>query len=316
MKKIVLFLIMLTAVVCSAIELRQSTVVDVMIGPFVDATDGITREDGLTINAADIALSKNGAAFSAKNDADDPCHSTVGWYIVTLNATDTGTLGVLVLDVLDNDANAVAVWKEYMVVTANVWDSKYSTDVLQVAADPNIALILADTGELQTNQGNWVTATGFATATELAETDANLALAMGATFATGTDSLEAIRNRGDAAWTGSGEIDIGAIADEVVLHMDINSMLPERVWEDPNAGNASVTAADRALIAEAVVVDIDANSTQLAAIVADTGTTLPASIAAVPTVDEIWAKAMSDLAANAPSATASVHAAINWLYEA
>ncbi|KKN75799.1 hypothetical protein LCGC14_0376750 [marine sediment metagenome] len=33
-------------------------------------------------------------------------------------------------------------------------------------------------------------------------------------------------------------------------------------------------------------------------------------------VDEIWAKAMSDLAQGAPSATASVLVAINWLYEA
>ena len=33
-------------------------------------------------------------------------------------------------------------------------------------------------------------------------------------------------------------------------------------------------------------------------------------------VTEIWAKAMSDLASGAPSATASVHTAINWLYEA
>lgn len=35
-----------------------------------------------------------------------------------------------------------------------------------------------------------------------------------------------------------------------------------------------------------------------------------------PTVDEIWAKAMSDLAQGAPSATASVLTAINYLYEA
>ena len=59
--------------------------------------------------------------------------------------------------------------------------------------------------------------------------------------------------------------------------------------------------------------ETDAN---VALVLEDTGTTLPASIAAVPTVDEIWAKALSDLAAGAPSATASVHTAINYLYEA
>lgn len=40
---------------------------------------------------------------------------------------------------------------------------------------------------------------------------------------------------------------------------------------------------------------------------------LPTDIAAVPTVDEIWAKAMSDLAA-VPGITDSVLSAINWMY--
>jgi hypothetical protein len=43
-----------------------------------------------------------------------------------------------------------------------------------------------------------------ATAASLATHDGKLDDAMGATFATGTDSLEAIRNRGDAAWTTGG----------------------------------------------------------------------------------------------------------------
>jgi len=43
---------------------------------------------------------------------------------------------------------------------------------------------------------------------------------------------------------------------------------------------------------------------------------LTASALNTDAVTEIWAKAMSDLAAGAPSATASVLTAINWLYEA
>jgi hypothetical protein len=100
----------------------------------------------------------------------------------------------------------------------------------------DINAILVDTNELQTNQGNWVTATGFATATELAKVpksdgtstwnatalasinaEADTALAdydaptntemvaafteiKGATWASGTDTLEALRDRGDSAW--------------------------------------------------------------------------------------------------------------------
>ncbi len=48
---------------------------------------------------------------------------------------------------------------------------------------------------------------------------------------------------------------------------------------------------------------------------APAGASVSADIAAVPTVDEIWAKAMTDLAQGAPSATASVVTAINYLYE-
>jgi len=86
-----------------------------------------------------------------------------------------------------------------------------------------LATIEADTNELQTNQGNWLTATGFATSGALSTHDgkldtvdtnvdailvdtgttlpATLTDIEGATFVTGTDSLEAIRNRGDSAWT-------------------------------------------------------------------------------------------------------------------
>ena len=41
-----------------------------------------------------------------------------------------------------------------------------------------------------------------------------------------------------------------------------------------------------------------------------------AAVSAAEIVDEVWAKAMTDLAAGAPSATASVFTAINYLYEA
>lgn len=40
------------------------------------------------------------------------------------------------------------------------------------------------------------------------------------------------------------------------------------------------------------------------------------TLSTIPTVTEIWSKAMSDLAAGAPSVTASVLIAINYLYEA
>ena len=47
--------------------LKQSTSVDVLIGPFVDDADGDTPATGLTL---DVELSKNGQALTAKADAN------------------------------------------------------------------------------------------------------------------------------------------------------------------------------------------------------------------------------------------------------
>jgi hypothetical protein len=53
-------------------------------------------------------------------------------------------------------------------------DASLATAANLAVVDANVDLVLADTNELQTNQGNWVTATGFATAAALATVDANL----------------------------------------------------------------------------------------------------------------------------------------------
>ena len=50
---------------------------------------------------------------------------------MTLDATDTGTLGLLRLAVFES--GALPVWEDFMVVTANVYDSLFSTDVLDVS---------------------------------------------------------------------------------------------------------------------------------------------------------------------------------------
>lgn len=42
--------------------LKQSTAIDVSLGPFVDSVDGVTPETGLTITQPDIRLKKNGGA--------------------------------------------------------------------------------------------------------------------------------------------------------------------------------------------------------------------------------------------------------------
>ncbi|RLG44995.1 MAG: hypothetical protein DRN81_03160 [Thermoproteota archaeon] len=291
------------------IYVKQSTSVTLLIGPFLDSTDGNTAETGLTISQADVRLSKNGGNMAQKNESTACTHDELGYYTCPLDATDTNTLGIL--KIMVHETGALPVWMEAEVLTANVFDTMYSTDQLDVNVTnvagtaqtgndngADINAILADTDELQSNQGNWLTATGFATAAALTTHDgkldtvdgivdailedtgttlpaehgllateakqdvidgivddiltdtgttipATLTDMAGATFATGTDSLEAIRNRGDAAWvTGSG-------------------------------GDATEAKQDT-LLANLATVDGIVDS-----ILVDTGTTLPASIAAL-----------------------------------
>lgn len=113
--------------------LRQSTAVELPVGPFVDAADGVTAESGLTITQPDIRLKKNGGAWAQKNAAQTLAHEENGWYEVALDETDTGTAGHLILAIAE--AGALPVWREFMVVPANVYDALVAgTDALQVHA--------------------------------------------------------------------------------------------------------------------------------------------------------------------------------------
>lgn len=112
--------------------LRQSTAVTVKFGPFLDENDGKTVETGLTINQADIRLSKNGGAFAQTNNAAGATHDENGWYGIPLDTTDTGTLARLIVSV--HKSGALPVWREFIILPANVYDSFCASDKLQVDA--------------------------------------------------------------------------------------------------------------------------------------------------------------------------------------
>jgi hypothetical protein len=115
------------------IFLKQSTTVTLMLGPFLDDTDGKTAETALTITQADVRVSKNGGAYAQKSSTASAAHSEAGEYTCAFDATDTGTLGVLKIRV--SEAGALPVWVECMVVPANVYDSLIGgTDYLEIDA--------------------------------------------------------------------------------------------------------------------------------------------------------------------------------------
>lgn len=121
------------------IFLKQSTAVAISFGPFVDPTDGITLETGL-VSAIDhgttgIMLSKNGGALTIRHaTVTASTYDAYGNYIVTLDTTDTNTLGALRMQ-FAAAASCVPVWQDFMVLPANVYDSLVlGSDVLDVSA--------------------------------------------------------------------------------------------------------------------------------------------------------------------------------------
>jgi hypothetical protein len=101
--------------------LKQSATATLVLGPFVDSTDGFTAETALSIAQADVRLSKNAGTFAQKSDTTSASHMENGYYSVPLNTTDTGTLGRLNIGV--TKSGALPVFVEYTVVPANVYES-------------------------------------------------------------------------------------------------------------------------------------------------------------------------------------------------
>lgn len=109
-------------------ELRQSTQVLAVIGPVVAVGDGFTPVTTLSLGAADEAeiLKHNtssvtdisGATFAAVTSAD-------GYYVLTLTTSLTDTLGMLTV-LVNDDSLCLPVKKDFMVLTPQAWDAKYT----------------------------------------------------------------------------------------------------------------------------------------------------------------------------------------------
>lgn len=112
--------------------LKQSTATTLLLGPFLDESDGKTAETALTLSPADILLWKEGGTTLAQKNESTTCtHRSNGYYTCPINATDTNTLGILTVAV--HESGALPIRQDYVVVAANVYDSIVgATDLLQV----------------------------------------------------------------------------------------------------------------------------------------------------------------------------------------
>lgn len=155
--------------------LKQSTASQsVLIGPFVDDTDGTTAETALSIANTDIRLSKNGGNLAAKNSVG-ATHDEAGWYTITLDATDTNTVGRLQGHV--KVTGALMVHFQATVVEEAVYDMLFASGAVALATAASLATAQTDldtlTGSdgvtLATSQPNYAPATASALST--AQTD-------------------------------------------------------------------------------------------------------------------------------------------------
>lgn len=114
--------------------LRQSTSATVMIGPYT-GSDGVALA-GLTLTQSEIMLSKNGAAFVAKNETTNGSHRILGMYSAMFNDTDLNTAGRL--KVVSSAAAALPVWHDFTVLPTSVFDYMFATGIQQVALGSSV----------------------------------------------------------------------------------------------------------------------------------------------------------------------------------
>ena len=179
------------------IYLRQSTASqEVPLGYFLDSTDGNTEETALTVANTDIKLWKTGATTLANKNSGGATHISNGIYYAVLDATDTDTIGPLVI--FCHMTGALAIRLECCVLAANVYDVMFGTTALATVSNITGGTITTATNVTTVNG----LASGVITAASIA-TDAIDADALASDVVTdiwqGTALTEAYASDGAAA---------------------------------------------------------------------------------------------------------------------
>jgi hypothetical protein len=105
----------------------------IILGPFLDDTDGKTPETALSIANTDIKLKKHNGTSDTNKNSGGATHIANGYYYCTLDATDTNTIGRLTISV--NMSGALPVWHEFIVYPAEAFDYLFAaagTDYMKV----------------------------------------------------------------------------------------------------------------------------------------------------------------------------------------
>ena len=107
------------------VYLKADTAATVRVGPFVDATDGVTPETGVTLSGAaqaELLKEGNGATVDISGATWAAITGVGGWYDLSLTTSHTDTLGGLTIIVQDESV-CLPVFVRCVVLQANVYDS-------------------------------------------------------------------------------------------------------------------------------------------------------------------------------------------------
>jgi hypothetical protein len=245
--------------------LKQSTAATIKLGPFVDDSDGKTAETGLTISQADIRLSKNGGDIAQTNNSAGATHDELGYYNVPLDTTDTNTLGTL--KVIVSVSGALPVFADFMVITAEAYDTLCGTDHFTVDLNGTPSV-------------NVVQISGDSTAADNLESycDGTTAQPVNVTQIGGTaQSATDLKDFADTGYNPTTHKVQG-----VVLTDTCTTNTDMRGTDNAYTGTPPTVTAIRQ--------EMDTNSTRLAAILTDTGTTIPGLINALNNLSaqDVW----------------------------
>jgi hypothetical protein len=148
------------------IYLRQSTASqEIPLGFFLDSTDGNTEETGLTIANTDIKIWKTGATTLANKNSGGGTHIANGIYYAVLDATDTDTIGPLVI--FCHVSGALAIRLECQVLDEAMYDWWFGTSAPTTGSGLDAAGVRAAIGMSSANLDTQLAAIDDAIDTEV-----------------------------------------------------------------------------------------------------------------------------------------------------
>jgi hypothetical protein len=277
---------------------RQSTARTCMIGPVLDASGAAVTD----CVVADFEGSVNGGDPVALNGSATLTHRGVGFYSLALTATDLATVGSFEVTINDT-VNACAI-KELTVIEEAVYDAIYAASANGFAGAAGASTVTFSNTAIATvtTATNVTTVNGLAAgvitaasiATGAIDADA-LAADAGteigtAVWATTTRLLTAGTNIVLAKGTGvTGFNDLSAA--------QVNAEADTALADYDGPTNAEMVARTLASASYATATALQTVDDNVDAILVDTGTDIPASIAALPTAagnaDAVWDEAIA-----------------------